>query len=922
MGFKVLFLNFIGGEPEVGKLTPMMQQFKQIKEQYPDTILFFRVGDFYEMFFEDATVASKELEIALTSRDGNRENGVPLAGFPHHASSGYITRLLKRGYKVAICEQIEDPSKAQGLVKREVIRVITPGTSIEENLLEEDRNNYLASVNGGEDGEEYGLAVIDVSTGELLVFQYNGPQGNNELQEEIARLNPSEILFAAQTELRPGNHDLLKEIEGNRAVNYLNPFSDRESALEFLQGLNAPVLLEGLNGITSPAPFLAAATALFYIKEMQKAPFSHFQKIRFINKSETMSLDVITLRNLEIFETIRTRDKRGSLYGILNRTKTSMGSRLLRRWLQKPLLEKEKLTSRWDAVEELKNNPYLQGEVKKLLRDITDLERFCGRLNLGQIGPREMLALKRTLQLIPSLKEALLETRAGLLQKMQKDIPDCALLAEELESSLNENAPFQLKDGKVFKPGYSNEIDELQKISGDSKTWMLELERQERERTGIRTLKTGFNKVFGYYLEVTKLNQERVPANYIRKQTLANAERFITQELKEKEELIFSAEEKLARLEADLFRKLCQKTADYTPQLQLAAGYLATLDCLFSLADTASANNYVRPSFAENGRIDIKGGRHPVVEQKGENPFVPNDIFLDKDKERIQIITGPNMAGKSTYCRSAALLLIMAQAGSFVPAEEMAFTPLKRIFARVGASDDLSRGRSTFMVEMEETASILTSSAEDCLILLDEIGRGTSTYDGMSLARAILEYLHGEEEARVLFSTHYHELTMLEEKLPGIKNYTVTVRENGDEVIFLRKVAPGKADRSYGVNVARMAGLPGEVISRAQELLKEIEEGGPGRWGQQSSLQERESGQLSLLRPSASLTSPSEGEEREAQSPSRRRKPGRGAPAEGVIEEIMKLNLVNLTPLDALLKLFSYQNHLSGVKTPDKEKDW
>ena len=897
----------------MSKLTPMMRQFKQIKELYPDTILFFRVGDFYEMFFEDAAVASRELELTLTSRDGDKENGVPLAGFPHHASAGYIARLLKRGYKVAICEQVEDPSLAQGLVKREVIRVITPGTSIEDSLLEDDRNNFLVSVCEGENGDEYGLAVADVSTGELLVYLFGGPQGENELKEEIARLNPSEILFAAGSERSFSDPELRREIEGNRAVNYLAPFPDREGALEFLRELDAPPLWDSLSIITSAPPFMAASVALFYIKEMQKAPFSHFQKVTFISIGESMALDVITMRNLEIFETMRTRDKKGSLYGILNRTRTSMGSRRLRRWLQKPLLDRELLGDRWEAVDELKNSPYLQGEIKKLLRDVSDLERFCGRLNLGQIGPREMIALKKTLLLLPVLQVTLRETQAGLLQKIKNEIPDFTPLAEELEKALNENAPFQLKEGNVFKTGYSPEADELRKISGDTKTWMLELEKQERERTGIRTLKIGFNKVFGYYLEVTKLNQERVPENYIRKQTLANAERFITQELKEKEEIILHAQENLTRLEAELYRKLCATAADFTPRLQIAASRLADLDCLFSFAEAASANNYVRPVLTEDGRVAAKGARHPVVEQKAEDPFVPNDIYLDKEGERIQVITGPNMAGKSTYCRSAALLLIMAQAGSFVPAEEMVFTPLKRIFARVGASDDLSKGRSTFMVEMEETASILTGAAEDCLILLDEIGRGTSTYDGMSLARAILEYLHGEKESMVLFSTHYHELTLLEEKLSGVKNYTVTVREKGEEIIFLRKVLPGKADRSYGVNVARMAGLPEEVILRALELLEEMEMEGEGRLLPSAPLpspSEREAqggaGQLSLFPAPASPPSP-------VQHSSRREDP--------ILSEIKSLNLANLTPLEALLKLFAYQKRLSGNETLHKEKD-
>jgi len=898
----------------MAKLTPMMEQFKKIKEKYPEAILFFRVGDFYEMFFEDAVTASKELEITLTSRDGNKENAVPLAGFPHHAASGYIARLMEKGYKVAICEQVEDPATARGLVKREVVRVITPGTRVEDNLLEEDRNNYLASVYLPDpllDNEkEYGLSVVDVSTGEIMVFHFGGLEAENEIRDEISRLQPSEILLIASEKNRSANPAFLAFLEEeSRAINYLEPFPNRKAAGTFLKEINCPSLLESLEAVSTPA-FLATASALRYINEMQKASMSYFQRIRFIEKGEAMFLDGITLRNLEIFETIRLRDKEGSLFSILNRTRTSMGGRMLRKWFQRPLLERNLLTLRWEAVDELRNNPFVRGEIKRLLKEICDLERFCGRLNLGQIGPREMLSLKRTLQLLPKLKSILAETKAGLLKEMGEKIPDFAVLTEELEQAINEDVPFALKDGNIFKTGYADEIDKLRRISEDSKSWMLELEQQERERTGIKTLKVGFNKVFGYYLEVTKSQQARVPSNYIRRQTLANAERYITQELKEKEDLILNAEEKLARLEAELFQELCRKVAAYTSELQLAAAQIATLDCIFSLADAASAYHYVKPSLSEDGSMHIQGCRHPVVEQKGEDLFVPNDIFLDEHNERIQIITGPNMAGKSTYCRSAALSLIMAQAGGFVPAESMIFTPLKRIFARVGASDDLSRGRSTFMVEMEETASILTSAGNDCLVILDEIGRGTSTFDGMSLARAILEYLHSKAGVKVLFSTHYHELTALEDQLAGVRNYTVTVREKGDTVIFLRKVVPGKADRSYGINVARMAGLPDEVISKAQKYLKELEETNPNncltgnfprtRQSNWKAISQDKEGQLSLF--------PETRGERAVLSRKEQK----------IIEEIKILNLVNFTPLEALLKLFSFQNRLLGDSSQKK----
>ncbi len=892
----------------MAKLTPMMQQFKETKEKHPDAILFFRVGDFYEMFFEDAVTAARELEITLTSRDGNKENAVPLAGFPHHAASGYIARLLEKGYNVAICEQVEDPAKAQGLVKREVIRVITPGTRIEDNLLQEDRNNYLASIHIADNEKEYGLAVIDVSTGEIMVFHFGGPEAESDIQDELSRLQPSEILISIAAKKRSAKNlpflDALGE-ESGWTINCREPFADAGEALEFFAG-DCPSLQESAETISSLPALLAAASALRYIKEMQKASLLYFQQVRIIEKGEAMFLDGITLRNLEVFETIRSREKAGSLFGLLNRTRTSLGGRLLRKWLQRPLLDRGLLVLRWEAVEELKNEPFLRGEIKKTLRDICDLERFCGRLNLGQIGPREMLALKKTLQLLPTLKEILKGASSRLFQKTRAEMPDLAALAEELEAAISEDSSFSAKEGNTFKPGYSPEADELRKISGESKTWMLKLEKEERERTGIRTLKVGFNRVFGYYLEVTKTQQERVPHNYIRKQTLANAERYITQELKEKEDLILSAEERLVQLESELFQKLCQRVAEHTSELQFLAHQMAALDCLFSFAEAAFAYNYVKPSFSGDGSMQIRGCRHPVVEQKGEDLFVPNDIILDDERERIQIITGPNMAGKSTYCRSAALLLVMAQAGSFVPAETMAFAPLQRIFARVGASDDLSRGRSTFMVEMEETASILTSAARDCLVVLDEIGRGTSTFDGMSLARAILEYLHGRTGAKVLFSTHYHELTALEEQLAGVKNYTVSVRENGDSIVFLRKVVPGKANRSYGINVARMAGLPRDVIAQAQKFLKELEKTSPvistaenvpisRQNGINKTQDRRGQGQLSLFpeaRVAAAETPTSEGQK--------------------ILEEIRAMNLIKVTPLEALVKLFSLQKRLNN----------
>lgn len=889
----------------------MMEQFKKIKEEYADAILFFRVGDFYEMFFEDAVTAAKELEIALTSRNNSDEEEVPLAGIPFHSAPNYISKFLEKGYKVAICEQVEDASQAKGLVKREVTRVITPGTKIEESLLDEDQNNYLSSISKSKDKAVFGLTFVEVSTGEVQVYYFKGELAAEKIMDEILRLKPTEIVIDENAKNDPLLQGLLQKQPYFFLINEVSSFSGEEEALEILKDQFGKEMVANSSFESVPAAAVfSLASALKYINNTQKASLGHLRKINLVKSDNTMNLDAITVRNLEISEKIRQQENSKTLFKVLNKTRTAMGGRLLRKWLERPLVDSKDINTRLEAVEELRNNLLLREEMGELLKNVYDLERLSSRINLRMVTPRDLLALKKTLGIFPQFKTLLKDLYSSLLQGLVEGIPDFSPLTRELEEAIDENAPFTLKEGGIFKEGYHEEIDRLRSLSRDSKQWMAELERQEREKTGIKSLKIGYNRVFGYYIEVTKPNLPYVPEEYIRKQTLVNAERFITQELKEKEDLILNSEERLGQLEYELFEEIREKIADYTEQLQTTAQILATLDCLYSFAESASSYGYIKPELTEEGKILIKGARHPVVERTQEEPFIPNEAYLDREDDRTIIITGPNMAGKSTYCRSIALLLVMAQAGSFVPADEMLFSPLERIFTRIGASDDLSAGRSTFMVEMEEVATILKNATSRSLIVMDEIGRGTSTYDGMSLAKSILEYLQQKVNAMVLFSTHYHELTSLENEMKGIRNYTVQVKEKGEEIIFLRKVVPGKADKSYGINVARLADLPEEVVSRAGEILYQLESQPNESPGEKPMLTDTMSfpevpqGQLSLFPP---------GKEEDTSKPNKTE--------QKVLKNIKELNLVNITPLKALNKLFSLQNQLLGNKKDSKEKD-
>ncbi len=911
----------------MSQLTPMMEQFKEIKAQYTDTILFFRVGDFYEMFFEDAITASRELDITLTSRDGNKgEEGTPLAGIPWHSANTYLSKLLNKGYKVAICEQVEDPAQAKGLVRRAVTRVITPGTKIDDHLLLQDRNNYLAFL-AMLDDNTLGLTFADISTGELHAFQFT-PDRLDEAMNEIFRFQPAELLL---------NTRACNEKKVVKGLNITGLFQYGESpaplnlpeALIILQGQFDSNYLDDCGITNLPAASVSTAAALQYLRNMQKTALKHISALRIHNSEDAVFLDAVTLLNLEVMETMRSRDKKNSLLGILDRTKTAMGSRMMRKWLERPLLSGEEMEQRWDAVDELRKNQLNREELAILLNEVYDLERLCGRINLGAVNPRDFLALKNSLRLLPDIIKQLETMNADLLLSLNDEIPDFSQLVEELEHAIAEDAPPGLREGGIFKEGFSPDVDELRQLSRDSKGWLLDFEQKERERSGIKSLKIRFNKVFGYYIEVTRANLNLVPPEYIRKQTLVNAERYFTEELKEKESIILNAEEKSIRLEYNLFEELRIRLTGYTLQLQKSANILARLDCLISFARVAAMRGYCRPQLCSRPLIEIKEGRHPVAERTLTNPFVPNDLYLDDREKRVLIITGPNMGGKSTYCRSAALLVLMAQVGSFVPAAQMVFMPVEQIFARVGASDDLSGGRSTFMVEMEETASIINNASARSLIVLDEVGRGTSTYDGISLARAVLEHLHDVSKSLVLFSTHFHELTVMEDELSAVQNLSVSVRETSDGIIFLHQLKPGRADRSYGINVARLAQLPDSIVTRAQQVLKQLENSRHDstdksevipeleftKTGQPTNLKEtipsshtgrfslEGEGQLSFFVPKSNTNNkPSKYEVR-------------------ILQEIRELNLVKTTPLQALNKLFSMQARLLRVDNSKLDKE-
>lgn len=801
-------------------LSPMMTHYLETKKEYPDCVLFYRLGDFYEMFFDDAVTVSKELEITLTGKECGLEERAPMCGVPYHAVDSYLNRLVQKGYKVAIAEQMEDPKLAKGLVKREVIRVVTPGTITSAQALDETRNNYLMGIVYV--GETFGIAVADISTGDFLVTEV---ESERELTDEINKFTPSEIICNEAfyvsgvdiEDIRNRYHAVVSSLD--------NHFFSDEVCRKILKEHYKVGSLAGLGLEDYDTGVIAAGAVMEYMYETQKSSLSHITTITPYSTGQYMIIDTSTRRNLELLETLREKQKRGSLLWVLDRTKTAMGARMLRTYIEQPLIHKSEIIKRQNAVEELNMNYISREEICEYLNPIYDLERLIGRISYKTANPRDMIAFKNSLDMLPHIKNLLKEFTSDMLKGLYDDLDSLEDVKDLIDRAIIDDPPISVRDGGIIKDGFHEEADKLRGAKTEGKNWLAQLEAKEKEKTGIKNLKIKFNKVFGYYFEVTNSFKDLVPDYFIRKQTLANAERYTTDELKELEDVILGAEDKLFSLEYSLFCQVRDAVAGEVLRIQKTARAIAGIDVLASLSSVATRNNYIKPNVNEKGVIDIKNGRHPVVEKMmRDDLFVSNDTYLDNGKNRLSIITGPNMAGKSTYMRQTALIVLMAQIGSFVPADEANIGICDRIFTRVGASDDLASGQSTFMVEMTEVANILRNATKSSLIVLDEIGRGTSTFDGLSIAWAVVEHISNPKllGAKTLFATHYHELTELEGTMSGVNNYCIAVKEQGDNIVFLRKIVKGGADKSYGIQVAKLAGVPDTVIVRAKELLSEL----------------------------------------------------------------------------------------------------
>jgi DNA mismatch repair protein MutS len=852
------------------QLTPMLRQYHEIKKQHPGTLLFFRLGDFYELFFDDALLGSREMEITLTARHKDRGNPVPMCGVPYHAAAGYIAKLVKKGYRVAICEQTEDPKSATKLVRREVVRVVTPGTALESQLLETKQNNYLASIHGS--GEGMGLALLDLSTGDFLATQFSGDSAWQRIREQLEIFSPREIIFPhslspllSQAKSSAQNKSLLPgpSIEKNRQSNSISPddslrssndqidqqqtplslsdpgsFLDDECALtpldDWLFGYDhAESLLKVQLGVASLDGFgldnkvyavSAAGAAVHYVNETQKSEASHLGEITYFESSEFLILDATTANNLEL---IAANDgvAKHSLYGVLDETMSGMGARLLRQWLLRPSVKIREIETRLDAVEELKSSAIKRDQLRRMLEPMGDLERLSGKITLGRANARDLIALRQSIEVIPNIRRAISDARSSLLQVLSENLDELQDLRSLISEAISDDPPATTNEPGMIRDGFNAELDELRNLARSGKSYIAAIEARERGRTGIASLKVKFNNVFGYFIEISNANKDRVPGDYERKQTLVNSERYTTPELKEYEAKVLGAEERIIELEVQLFAEVRRRIAQDVRRIQGVARAIAILDVIASLAEVAARLNYVRPQLHEGDEIEIRAGRHPVIETLGER-FVPNDLSINNTTDRLLIITGPNMGGKSVFLKQTALIVIMAQMGGFVPASSARLSLVDRIFTRVGASDNLARGRSTFMVEMTETSNILNTATPRSLVLLDEVGRGTATFDGLSLAWAIAEYLHdnSRHSAKTLFATHYHEMTELAKMRPGVRNYQAAVSEARGEIIFLRKVVPGSASKSYGIEVARLAGLPRTVIERAREILNNLEQ--------------------------------------------------------------------------------------------------
>ena len=809
----------------MAEYSPMMQHYLDTKNKYNDSILFYRLGDFYEMFFDDAKTVSRELELTLTGKDCGQEERAPMCGIPFHAAENYIAKLITKGYKVAICEQLEDPKQAKGIVKRDVIRVVTPGTVMESNLLEEKKNNYIMSI--FKTGIYFGIAICDISTGDFYASEIKETNNFPKLMDEISRFSPAEIIV---NEMMSSSSLEIQKIKERFEVYISN---EKDSA--FLEEQEGVLDLydftyensSKIQNFKDKKIMLSAVRGLLkYLKDTQKTSLDHINKITVYETTKYMALDINARRNLELTEKMRDKSKKGTLLWVLDKTSTSMGGRLLRRWINDPLIDVSEINKRLEAVEELKNNIILRGEIVEVLKKVYDMERLSAKIAYGSANGRDLISLKNSAKQLPEIKELLKSSESKYLKELYEELDCLQDIYELIEKSIVDEPPITIKEGDLIKLGFNEEIDTLKRATKEGKNWILNLELEEREKTGIKGLKVGFNKVFGYFIEVTKSNLSMVPERFIRKQTLANCERYITEELKNLENQILGAEEKVVTLEYNTFVEIRNKIETNLQRLQKSASIIATLDCLCSLAQVAEDFNYCKPQVTDDGEIEIKDGRHPVIEKMiSSGSFVQNDTYLNNTTNRLAILTGPNMAGKSTYMRQVALITLMAQIGSFVPASYAKIGIVDKIFTRVGASDDLSMGQSTFMVEMMEVASILRDATKKSLVILDEIGRGTSTYDGLSIAWAVAEYISDKEKcgAKTLFATHYHELTELENKLEGVKNYSIAVKEKGEDIIFLRKIVEGGTDESYGVHVAKLAGVPQIVTKRANEILKGLE---------------------------------------------------------------------------------------------------
>ena len=802
-------------------MTPMMEQYFEIKNQYKDYLLFYRLGDFYEMFFDDAVLASRELELTLTGRDCGEAERAPMCGVPFHSSEGYIGKLIEKGYKVAICEQTEDPALAKGLVRREVVRVVTPGTLIETNLLSENKNNYLCAVYMSE--LECGVAFADVSTAQIYATSFCGDNIEARLKNELGTYAPSEVV----SNLSAKKLGDVSEFVTSRVGAMLT--DNRPTQFEYAASLNAvkaqfgDALREGAED--DKALICALGGLLSYIADMQKSDISYIKELSVYSDGQYMELDINTRRNLELTETLRSKEKKGSLMWVLDKTKSAAGARLLRQWVEHPLLSTGAIISRQNAIEELCSNYILREEIGALLDGVLDLERLVTKIVYGTANAKDLRAVSSTISVLPELKALLATCRSDELCRINSELETLEDIYSSIDTAICEEPPFSVREGGIIADGYNADVDSLRDIMKDGSSWKERIAEEEREKTGIKTLKVAYNKVFGYYIEVTKSLISQVPDRYIRKQTLANCERYITEELKEMEATVLGASDKVCSLEYELFSQIRGFVADNSRRVQKAAALMAKLDAYYSLATVAAKNSYVRPEVDTSDIIDIKDGRHPVVEQFVKDTyFVPNDAHLDTSANRLMLITGPNMAGKSTYMRQVAIITLMAQIGSFVPAKEARIGIVDKLFTRVGASDDLASGQSTFMLEMNEVAYILRNATKKSLIIYDEVGRGTSTFDGMSIARAIVEYTAGRKiGAKTLFATHYHELTVLEDEMDGIVNYNIAAKKRGDSITFLRKIVRGSTDDSYGIEVAKLAGLPNEVIKRAKEVLASVE---------------------------------------------------------------------------------------------------